>query len=130
LTAAAAPVRAPASQTRTITTSNVMDAAGSDATEVEELIAKWGLNSVTKTEAGSTKDCVYKLGTRSKRIDREGRVTGVDGTASHAKFRLQFGSKTYAGVHIKVDETLDAATIQRAFRESVAAKRYVEVYLG
>jgi len=31
---------------------------------------------------------------------------------------------------IKVDETLDAAAIRRAFRASMAARRYVEVYLG
>ena len=129
LTPAASPVTAPVSQTRVIQDSNAMDLAGGDAVEVDELIAKWDLNSVTTREAGSTRDCVYKLGTRSKRIDREGGISGTNGV-THAKFRLQFGSKTYAGVRIKVDETLDAAVIQRAFRESVVARRYVEVYLA
>ena len=129
LSTAAAPMTAPVSQTRVIQDSNAMDAVGAAAVQVDELIAKWDLNSVTTAEAGKTHDCVYKLGTRSKRIDREGPVSGTTGV-THAKFRLQFGKSTYAGVRIKVDETLDAAAIQRAFRESVIAQRYVEVYLG
>ena len=62
--------------------------------------------------------------------DREGPITSCSGTVTHGKFQLQFGTKTYAGVRIKVDEDLDAATIRRAFRESVNAGRYVEVYLA
>jgi hypothetical protein len=109
-----------------------MDAVGTDGAEVEELIGKWDLNLVSRDEAGKKKDYLYKLGTdKRKRIDREGPVTQTGtGAATHGKFRLQFGTKTYAGVHIKVDQVLDALTIKRAFRESVTAGRYVEVYLG
>ncbi len=131
LTAAATPVVAPASQTRTIQDSNQMDTVGKDMDEVGQLIDKWDLNSVSGAEANKTHDCVFKLGqNRAKRIDREGPITGPDGEVTHAKFRLQFGSKTYGGLRIKIDETLDAATIKRGLRESVAARRYVEVYLG
>jgi hypothetical protein len=130
LTTAPTPVVAPASQTRTIATSNAMDAVGKDAAEVESLIAKWDLNTVSDTEAKKTKDYLYTLGAKSKRIDREGPVTNGNKVVTHGKFRLQFGTNTYAGVWIKVNEILDAAVIRRAFAESVVARRYVEVYLG
>jgi hypothetical protein len=130
LTAAPTPVVAPTTQTRTVVTSNAMDAAGKDAAEVDDLIAKWDLNTVSDTEAKKTKDYLYTLGAKSKRIDREGPVTNGQKVATHGKFRLQFGTNTYAGVWIKVNEILDAAVIRRAFRESMVAGRYVEVYLG
>lgn len=130
LAAAPTPVVAPTSQTRTIATSNAMDAVGKDAAEVESLIAKWDLNTVSDNEAKKTKDYLYTLGAKSKRIDREGPVTNGNKVVTHGKFRLQFGTKTYAGVWIKVNEILDAAAIRRAFAESVVAGRYVEVYLG
>jgi len=126
----AAPVAAPTTQTRVIATSNAMHAAGGAADEVEALIAKWDLNTVSDDEARKTKDYLYTLGSNSKRIDREGPVNNGNRVVTHGKFRLQFGSKTYAGVWVKVNEILDAAVIRRAFRESMAAKRYVEVYLG
>lgn len=124
------PIVAPTSRTRTIVTSNEMHAVGKDEAEVESLIAKWDLNTVSDTEAKKTKDYLYTLGANSKRIDREGPVTNGSKVVTHGKFRLQFGTKTYAGVWIKVNEILDAAVIRRAFAESMAARRYVEVYLG
>ena len=107
-----------------------MDALGGDSAEVDSLIDKWDLTTVSTDEAKKTKDYLFKLGGKTKRIDREGPITNGNRVVTHGKFRLQFGTKTYAGVQIKVDEPLDVATIRRAFRESVNNRRYVEVYLG
>ena len=98
--------------------------------EVAELIAKWDLNIVSDDEAKKTKDYLYTLGVKSKRIDREGPVTNGNKQVTHGKFRLQFGKKTYAGVQVRVNEILDAAVIRRAFAESMVSGRYVEVYLA
>lgn len=130
LSPAAAPVHAPISQTRVLQTSNQMHTAGGDAVEVAELIAKWDLNIVSDDEAKKTKDYLYTLGVKSKRIDREGPVTNGNKQVTHGKFRLQFGKKTYAGVQVRVNEILDAAVIRRAFAESMVSGRYVEVYLA
>ena len=130
LTALAVVVAAPTPHTRVLTTSNAMDAVGGDSAEVDSLIDKWDLTTVSTDEAKKTKDYLFKLGSKSKRIDREGPITNGNRVVTHGKFRLQFGTKTYAGVQIKVDEPLDVATIRRAFRESVNNRRYVEVYLG
>lgn len=131
LTAAAPPVHVPVTQTLVLTTSNAMDPVGADDDEVAALIARWDLATVSTTEAGKKKDCIYKLGTdRRKRIDREEPVTNGNRVVTHAKFRLQFGTKTYAGVRLVVDQMLDPATIRRAFEQSVANRRYVEVFLA
>lgn len=131
LSAAAAPVIAPTTQTRVLQSSNAMHDVGGDAAEVDTLISKWELNTVSDDEAKKTKDYLYKLGTdKRKRIDREGGVMNGNKQVTHGKFRLQFGNATYAGIHVQVNQILDAAIIRRAFRESVAARRYVEVYLG
>lgn len=131
LTAAPTPVAAPVTQTRVLQSSNAMHAVGGDAADVALLIARWDLNTVSDTEAKKTKDYLFTLGAdNSKRIDREGPITTGNKVVTHGKFRLQFGKKTYAGVQIRVNEILDAAVIRRGFQESVAAGRYVEVYLG
>ena len=131
LTAAATPVVAPTTRTRVLMASNAMDEVGSDATEVDDLIAKWEINTVSDDEARKTKDYLYKLGSdKRKRIDREGGVKNGSNVYTHWRFRLQFGTKTYAGVQIAVNEIMDAGVIRQAFRESVNNRRYVEVYKG
>jgi len=95
-----------------------MDTVGKDVAEVESLIAKWDLDTVSDTEARKTKDYLYTLGAKARRIDREGPVTNGNQVGTHGKFRLQFGTRTYAGVWIKVNEILDAAVIRCAFAES------------
>lgn len=79
-----------------------MDAVGKDAAEVESLVAKWDLDTVSDTEARKTKDYLYTLGAKARRIDREGPVANGNQVGTHGKFRLQFGTRTYAGVWIKV----------------------------
>ncbi|MEO9216760.1 MAG: hypothetical protein ABI227_14065, partial [Rhodanobacter sp.] len=83
LTAAPTPIVAPTTQTRVIASSNAMNAVGKDAAEVELLIAKWDLNTVSDTEAKKTKDYLYTLGSKFKRIDREGPVTSGTKVVTH-----------------------------------------------
>ena len=121
----------PTVRTRVVEDTNAMDGVGGDAAEVSTLISKWDLVSVSKLEAGKKKDYVFKLGKdKRKRIDREEPVTDGHKNVAHAKYRLQFGKKTYAGVWLVVDTVLDAAVIRRAFQESVNSGKYVEVYVG
>lgn len=48
------------------------------------------------------KNYLYTLGAKARRIDQEGPVTNGNQVGTHGKFRLQFGTRTYAGVWIKV----------------------------
>ncbi|BBO91324.1 hypothetical protein [Desulfosarcina ovata] len=132
LTSVATPVVGPLTKTRVIQSSNTMHSCPKKVeVEVQLLIDKWDLNSVSTLEAKKTKDYLFTLNTNAKRIDREGPVTiGSEKTVTHGKFRLQFGNRTYAGVRIQVDVILNAAVIRRAFKESLVAGKYVEVYLG
>ncbi|MEO8278904.1 MAG: hypothetical protein ABI564_04370 [Ideonella sp.] len=131
LTAVPTPVIAPISRTRQVATSNAMDATGGDEDDIAEaLISKWELNIVSDTEAKKVKDYVYTHEKNANRIDREGPVRGTGQAVTHARYRLQVGKKTLAGIHMQVDTVLDPATIRRAWRESLAAGRYIEVYLG
>lgn len=131
LTAVPTPVAQPITRTRRVPTSNAMDAAASGEDDIAEaLISKWELNIVSDTEAKKVKDYVYTHEKNANRIDREGPVRGGSKVVTHARYRLQIGKKTLAGIHMQVDTRLDPATIQRAWRESLATGRYVEVYLG
>ena len=76
------------------------------------------------------KDYVYTHEKSANRIDREGPARGTSKIVAHTRYRLQVGKKTLAGIHLQVDTRLDPATIQRAWRQSLAAGRYIEVYLG
>jgi len=121
----------PQTLTRLLPGSNAMDKAGNKQKPIiTTLISLWDLDGVSETEAKKKADHLYTTIKKTNRIDREGQVTGPDGTVTHGKFRLQIGSKTLAGIRLKVGEALDPATIRRAWRESVVGGRYVEVYLG
>lgn len=133
LTPYTAPAIAPATIAKVVAGGNTMDAGGTHKKTlpiVTALIDKWDLDSVALSEASKTKDYLFTHESRTNRIDREGPVTGLDGTATHGKFRLQIGKKTYAGLHVKAGQTLDAATIRRAWRLSLDRGVYVEVCLG
>ena len=133
LSAYVPPPVAPATIAKIVAAGNTMDKGATNKKVLPILTAvidKWDLDSVSMAEASVTSDHLFTHQTNSNRIDREGPVTGVDGTATHGKFRLQIGKKTYAGLHIKAGQTLDAATIRRAWRLSIDRQCYVEVCLG
>lgn len=68
---------------------------------MESLIAKWDLDTVSDTEARKTKDYLYTLGAKAKRIDREGPVTNGSQVVTHGKFRLRSDTRTHACVWIR-----------------------------
>lgn len=132
LTEVAPPVEQPITRTRNVAGGNPMDEPTREEMVIAEaLINKWDLNIVSDAEAKKVKDYLYTHEKNANRIDREGPVrAGNSKNPTHGRFRLQIGKRTLAGIHMRVGIVLDPATVRRAWRESLARHRYVEVYFG
>lgn len=92
---------------------------------VEELITNFDVTSVTSAECLKRSDYAGKVpGEKSNRptnrIDRQG--PSRDGT--HAKFAVQIGKKTYAGIEMPADRDFTIGTVRRAFRQSIEYTTY------
>lgn len=107
-----------------------MDKAGNAAQATcLELIAKFDVVSVSKAEAAKPKDYVVKLGTdKRKRIDRQGPAYG----GTYAKFAVQLGDFTYAGIQMQADTDEDFSLdhLKAAFLKSLNDRAYIRVFWG
>jgi hypothetical protein len=92
--------------------------SGNHAAIVEALIDKFDVTSVTVPEAGKTKDYIVTHLLKANRIDRQG--PAFDGT--HARFAVQIGSATYAGVHMPAGIDFPVDVVRAAFRASFAGR--------
>lgn len=119
-------------KTEVVDDSNPMHNAPHAALQtIEGLISNFGVTSVARREVSRKVDYVGKLEGESSdrpsnRIDREGPCRD----ATHAKFRLQMGSKTYAGIEMQAEEEFSIKLVRKAFRDSLASRRYVRIYKG
>jgi hypothetical protein len=108
------------------TTGDPMDNFDTSESEVVEfLINKFSVTSVTTKEAKTRKDYIvtYKKDTR-RRIDRQGPAYND----THAKFAVQLGSATVAGVEMECGFDFDAAFVKKAFRDSLQQGRYIRIF--
>ena len=97
----------------------------SEGEAVDYLIDKFDITSVTRGEAKTTQDYIVKFGSdRRKRIDRQGPAY----EETHAKFALQLGHDTVAGVEMQCDFEFDIQFVRKAFRDSIEAGRYIRIY--
>lgn len=90
---------------------------------VDRLIANFTIASVTRREAATTTDAVGRLpGERSNRpsnrIDRQGPAFGGEA----ARFAVQIGSATYAGIHMPVEIEFPIEVVRAAFSASIGGR--------
>jgi hypothetical protein len=132
---------APQRHSDTLADSKAMDVATANHDIlVPLLIAKWDWNEETITQkadqvfnlnnndvasSGVTNETVSNKQGWRFRIDREG--PAQNGTA--AQFRLQFGTATYAGIHLRLNQKIGARYIRDAWHQSYNAGRSVHVYM-
>jgi hypothetical protein len=91
---------------------------------VDDLISRFNVTSVTKKEAAMPKDCIVSIDSRSNRIDRQGPAYNQ----THAKFAVQIGSATYAGIQMQCDVTFTIDHVQNAFRRSLLDRKYIRIF--
>jgi len=96
----------------------------SDSAMVESLIDRFDQTGVSEAEARKTHDCVVHIGSRANRIDRQGPCYG----GTHARFAVQIGTKTYAGIQMPAGVTFTIAHVRAAFRESLTNKKYIRIF--
>lgn len=85
---------------------------------VETLIDMFDVTSVSRREAESTKDYIVTYQKRTNRIDRQGPAFN----RTHARFAVQIGSGTYAGIHMPVGYDFPIDLVRNAFRASFGGR--------
>ena len=95
-----------------------------DKAMVEALIDRFDQTGVSEADALRTHDCVVHIDSRANRIDRQGPCYG----GTHARFAVQIGTKTYAGIQMPAGVTFTIAHVRAAFRESLTNKKYMRIF--
>jgi hypothetical protein len=95
-----------------------------DKAMVEALIDRFDQTGVSQADALRTHDCVVHIDSRSNRIDRQGPCYG----GTHARFAVQIGTKTYAGIQMPAGVTFTLGHVQAAFRESLTSRQYIRIF--
>lgn len=87
---------------------------------VEELINRFSLTSVTSEEAKTTSDYIVTYKGTNNRIDRQ----GPSRNNTHAKFAVQIGAATYAGIEMEAERDFDINMVREAFQQSIQDGTY------
>ena len=92
----------------------------------EILIDKFDEVEITSVEAGQKKDHIVTHRLNTNRIDRQGPCR--DGT--HAKYAIQLGSKTFAGIEMEHSRVFSVEFVRNAFRKSLEDGKWYRIYYG
>ncbi len=102
-----------------------MDKMQNDASPiVDALIDKFNVTSITQAEAAVKKDYIVTVNVNRQRIDRQ----GPSRNATHAKFAVQIGKATYAGIEMPHGVTFTIEHVRAAFRYSLETGKYIRIF--
>ncbi|MFL6446753.1 MAG: hypothetical protein ACJ746_03585 [Bryobacteraceae bacterium] len=93
---------------------------------VDELINRFNVTRVSSAEAKKKLDHIVTYQNNSNRIDRQ----GPSRNSTHAKFAVQIGTATYAGIEMAADHDFPLEMVRQAFHQSIMDGTYRRIFFG